>query len=169
MTEQILVQLIDAAFGNLPCPAEHAIGAHERGYCLETDQIVDFFSSKHWRVISATALWNDYVGDGSACLCFMSPEAFRFYLPTYMMIAIREYQDSDLMADSAINALLPSASAHSWWEKRVSVLTKQQREAAVAFLHYMQEHHADDYRVHGPTDALKYWKEDGEQIAEPYK
>ena len=153
-----LVAAIRDAFPHSPVPTRNDIWPKSRGRHLEADQVADFFAGKKWTEISLLSLQNEYIGDGSACLCFMNPKAFRYYFPAYMLIAIQDYDNADVIADSAVNALIPTPDLRSWWEERTSGLNAAQRSVITTFLHFMQEQHAEDYPCHGPKEALTSWR-----------
>lgn len=156
---------INKAFDSAVYPGDKNIGDQPPGVCLETDAIVEFFHGKQWQDITLEELQEGYKGDASACLAFMTPEAYRFYVPAYMLIALSNYNEADVTADTAINSFIPpdesSADMYQWWEQRVGGFPPEQRETIIAFLEYMQGAHAEDYPVHSPAEALtklkKYW------------
>jgi hypothetical protein len=75
-----LKALIANAWADVEYPGDAAIAYDNTGYHLECNQVRDFFRQKRWRDISHSVL-RTYIGDESACLSFMSPVAFRYYLP----------------------------------------------------------------------------------------
>src|SRR5436190_2091938 len=119
MTTSDLKALISDAWADVEYPGDSAIAYDNTGHHLECNQIAEFFHQKHWQDICISVL-RTYVGDESACLSFMSPEAFRYYLPAYMFVAIDHYDCADITASSAVNALLPKTSAGlaEFWAKR---------------------------------------------------
>ena len=124
---------------------------------LEGLQVAQFFRGRKWKTITL-AVFETYSGDSSACLCFMLPDGFRYYLPAYMLIAVDEYPDADVTADSAVYALTPPASlTEPLWRERSNLFSADQRTAIVAFLKFMETSRGTDYPVHSPRDALPYW------------
>ena len=125
----------------------------------EYSYVADYFKGKHWKDITLPRLRDDYPGPHDACLSFMSPEAFRFYLPAYMVITINDYKEADTAGDAAMFAVTPPAdrSLVPWWQERISGFNAKQRSAIRSFLEYVDEKHAQDFPVHGPKDALFYW------------
>ena len=153
-----LVQMIERAFSERPPPLRSEILSNPPGAHLEADQVADFFSGKPWVSIGLAVLQHDYRGDSSACLSFMNSIGFRYYLPAFMLIAVRAYSVADTCRDSAINELIPLAGYESWWMERVGGFTEQEKEAITQFLNFMQEFHGDDYPSRGPTEALQALK-----------
>ena len=142
-------------WSHAPYPGDDAIAYDQSGGHLECAQVAEFFRGKRWKDVTLAAL-RSYRGDASACLAFMSPEAFRYYLPAYMLIALDDYAEADVIADSALNMLTPGELRESWNE-RAKGFSQRQREAILSFLNYLDTHHGADYPVHGPKDALRYW------------
>ena len=150
--------LIEEAWKQAPYPGDDNIAYPGPGLNLECIQVAEFFLGKSWRDITLPSL-KTYSGDGSACLSFMSPEAFRYYLATYMLIALDNYAEADVIADSAAYALTPQPPGpmYEFWNERVSGFTPSQKRAIVAFLRHMASEHQADYPVHGPQDSLPHW------------
>ena len=111
-----------------------------------------FFAGRRWEDVSLDVLRDEYDGDASACLCFMSPQAFWYYLPAYMLIAIDAYDEADVVGHAAVNALVADDLT------RRSGLTAPQRRAIVAFLEFMQDRHADDFLPGELERALLSWR-----------
>ncbi len=159
---ETVYEKIHESFDNIPYPGDKNIGAHPPGVCLETDAVVEFFHGKQWQDITLEELQEGYKGDASACLDFMTPDAYRFYVPAYMLIALSNYNDADVIADTAINSFIPpdesSDDMYQWWEQRIGGFLLEQREAIIAFLEYMQDAHAEDYPIHSPAEALEALK-----------
>jgi hypothetical protein len=150
--------LIANAWADVEYPGDAAIASDNTGYHLECNQVRDFFRQKRWNDISHSML-RTYVGDESACLSFMSPVAFRYYLPAYMLVAIDNYDYAGVTANSAVTALIPQTSKElaTFWTQRTSGFSEHQSDAIVAFLLFMEENHGNDYLSHGLTHALHYW------------
>jgi hypothetical protein len=158
MTASDLRALITSAWADVGYPGDAAIAYDNTGRHLECNQVRDFFCRKRWEEISHPVL-RTYAGDESACLSFMSPVAFRYYLPAYMLVAIDHYDDADVTANSAVNALIPQTSKGlaEFWTDRTSGFSDHQKGAIVAFLSFMEGNHGSDYLSHGPKQALQYW------------
>jgi hypothetical protein len=63
------------------------------------------------------------------------------------LVAIDNYDDADVTANSGINALLPQTSKGlvAYWTERTSGFSDHQADAIVAFLLFMEENHGKDY------------------------
>lgn len=153
-----IVQLIKEAFNNIPYPGDDNI-VYENQYDenYEGNQMAKFFRGKRWQQITLKSLQNEYRCDGSSCLCFMSPQSFKYYLPAYMIIAVEKYEEADAIGDSAIYALSPPQDNDliESWTQNISGFSEKQREAIVEFLQFMHENYKidDDSLI----QALTYW------------
>lgn len=153
-----LLQLVKDAFSETPYLAIKNI-AYKNQYDenYEGNQMANFFRGKTWQQITLKSLQDEYNGDGSACLCFMSSEAFRYYLPAYMIIAINEYLEADVIRDSAIYALSPPADNDliESWNEKISNFSDKQKEAIIKFLQFIHE----NYKINDDSlnSALTYW------------
>ena len=160
MKQHELLKTVRQAFQDSPYPGDDRIVPGGRENDLEQLGISEFFRGKHWSEITLRSLEEEYNGDGSACLSLMAPEAVRYYMPSYMIITLCDYDIADVVADSAINALaLPEDSdLKEWWHERMSGFTLDQERVIVAFLRYMYTHHKDDYPSDVLLPALEHWE-----------
>ncbi len=184
MTKDDVLKAIEEAFRAAPHPGDEHFAGQVSQCPSEYSYVADYFKGKHWKDITLDGLQKDYPGPHDACLSFMSPEAFRFYLPSYMVIAITEEGSGDTATEAAVNALRPpkldphlyelantvgdpAANPFTpvaverrkvWWERRVSGFTTAQQQAIVVFLDYLIARWKGDPKF-GPHDALAYWKQ----------
>jgi hypothetical protein len=158
MAPSELRTLVERAWEGSVYPGDVNIAYDGEGHNLECIQVADFFRGKRWNDVTLGSL-KSYRGDASACLYFMSVDAFRYYLPAYMLIALDNYAEADVVADTAVNALTPQplGPLQKFWAERLAGFSPKQREAIVAFLRFMASEHGEDYPLHGPKDALRHW------------
>ncbi|KVM59380.1 hypothetical protein WJ58_09230 [Burkholderia ubonensis] len=81
----------------------------------------------------------DYECDESACLTFMEPEAFAFFLPLFIKLAIFDCNDADNIPDSLVYKLhrMATGGADSWLEEILKTYSRSQRDVIVEFLDEM--------------------------------
>ena len=184
-----LLQQIRVAWEETPYPGDDNLAGRSSGCPSEYAYVEDYFRGKHWTEITPDGLSRDYPGPEDACLSFMSPRAFLFYLPAFMTMAV-QYRDH--APDSAVPALCPprenpelyrsAERAHreaglegvsnpfapeqvrarrKWWNERTAGFGAQQQQAIVSFLEYMLHEHSDDSPETDRTlrEALDHWKE----------
>ena len=106
MTKDDVLRAIDRAWATAQAPSGDNLAGRDV-CCGEYTYVAEFFRGKHWRDVDLRSLRGEYPGPHDACLSFMSAEAFRFFLPAYMVIAVEEQQTSDAATDTAIFALAP--------------------------------------------------------------
>lgn len=155
-------ETIQAAFADVPYPGDNGIGKRVPGSnvytSLETGSVEAFFAGRHWTEINWDVLWHEYEGQASACPTFMTPAAFRYYLPAYMLMALQGIDVVDMLASSTVQNLIPrlfpdtgDAEGDGRLGRNIRELTIEQRAAVAAFLLAMQEAYREDFSfVTGP-------------------
>ena len=148
------------AWRDLPLIPANEIAYSADELDFERDAVAQFFAGKHWRDVSWVEL-QKYDGDCSACLSFMSPAAYRYYLPVYMFVALDHYRESDVSADSAWLSLSPPTDATfvQHWADRVAGFSTSQRDAVLSFFEFMIHEHGNDYTYDRErlNNAVSYW------------
>lgn len=110
-----------------------------------------FKGKTDWRVLSPELLDRDLGGWGTA-LGFFSDEAFRFYLPAYLIADIDRKLESSDVADYLANGLAGADKSapinpkrygeRTWWDYkrfRFSVFNKEQSSAIVEYLRFKSD------------------------------
>ena len=156
--EQLLRDL-DRAFPVMPKPivlaGRQSCGGDEYAY------VDEFFRDRSWTEITLEDLRNAYPGPPDACLCFMSAEAFQYYLPTYLSIFLKHWDEADTIADAAIFALVPASDEKlkGWQAERFNKFTSTQRKVITGFLKFVDLKYRNEYEFIGLVDALLYWQQ----------
>ncbi len=191
MSATDVLRIIEEVWREIPYPGEERLiprPKQPKGACRdEHDYVADFFAGKHWRDLDKAAIIQGYEGPPDACLTFMAPEAYRYFLPAFMKMAVLEYEPGDTMCQAALSSLVPPSfdpklyelaklpgmtdatnpcseanvkGRRIWWEARVAGFTPEQRGAIVVFLEHLNRTHGRDYAYDssGPAAALKHWK-----------
>jgi hypothetical protein len=156
-----LRRAIESAFAPRPYPGDDRIADSDPRYeSYEGHAVTRFHRGKHWREITLGHLREEYGGDATACLAFMTAEGWRYYLPAYLLIAL-EWEEADAVGDTVIGNLThPRALAESYarvaddlglereevlrgqtarFEERLSGLDHAEIQAARALLSYVAE------------------------------
>ncbi len=161
--------LIREAFGAGEYPGDWCLRGSNEGeepYLLEKE----FKGKTDWRTLEADFIDQAPDGYGSA-LSFFSDEAFRFYLPAYLIADIDDLLERHDPVFRLTHGLTDSAKAEpvnrrrygerTWFEEaryRFAVFTHSQVRAIVAFLELKRD--ADEFRRDGIDEALRnYWLE----------
>lgn len=162
---------IRRAFADVPKPPPDAIGARTPAFLKYEDEegrvVERFFAGRDWRDMTYWVIREGLTTPEDAALTFMAPAAFRYFLPAYMLIALEEYDISDVTAETAILRLIPDRlnftgnadDPGSWFGRNVGGFTDEQRRAIAGFLLAMQEAYGQDFsQDSSPMAALeRYW------------
>lgn len=108
---------LDAAFGDLPIPGEDRIVYDNSGYHLECNQVRAKFRNRHWRDLTV----EDLQGEADS-LAFFTLEAFRFFLPAFIRVAVLDPVRADLIPDSILGSLVRPDLSGSWEERKEPLL-----------------------------------------------
>ena len=155
---ETLLQELDRAFPVEPKPGtlagRQSCGGDEYGY------VEEFFQDQAWNEITLEDLRDRYPGPPDACLYFMSAEAFRYFLPSYLTFFLRRWDEADSVADTAVYALVPTSDERlrDWQATRFGQFSLAQRKAILNFLKFVELNYKDHYTFFGLTEALNYWE-----------
>jgi hypothetical protein len=96
-----------SAFSSVAYPGDDNIVDPVPYYEPEREQIKRFLAGKDWKQITWLLLNDEYIGDSSAVLAFLSPYATIYYLPAFLLIALNNYREADLTTLSPFQCLFP--------------------------------------------------------------
>jgi hypothetical protein len=177
---------VERAFADRAYPGDEQIADADPRYAdYEGHMVTAFHRGKHWQDISLRHLLDEYPGDPSACLAFMTAEGWRYYLPAYLLMAL-EWDEAGAITDAVVGALThplrrPAplhrvardlglepetvlAQHTERFEQRVSGLTAAEGDAVRSvLLHLAQRADADNARFglalpNAPREALEGWE-----------
>lgn len=159
--EENLIRRLEMEFGNIELPRENQILlSTTKANDVEAGNVKEFFSGKRWNEITLDQLFDQYKSDPSASLLFMSPIAFRYYLPLFIKICISDYDDADLIYETTIWRLLPSKSHLSSHEfnKLYDEYDLEKKSLIADILQYLSVAHIDDFGENNDARlALDEW------------
>ncbi|OXJ14216.1 hypothetical protein CFB39_23990 [Burkholderia sp. AU6039] len=98
---------------------------------------MNFFAGKNWWDITLESLEKEYVGDGSACLSFMSPMGRNYYLPAYLLIACEQYYEGDVISQGLPGRLKMYAGMDDFYQ--ISSLGNAKMQVVAKVLKFMHE------------------------------
>lgn len=145
---------IETAFAEVPYPGD--------GNLIETripeDQdAAEFFKGVKWQD------WKEKPGQllsprVNGYLFFLSPAAFRYYLPLYMIFALTDYYASDSLPGEVISSVTfggidPKLREHT--ERRMSGMTSAQLKVILDYLEFFKREHAGDWSGWHIDDGIK--------------
>ncbi|PYQ65480.1 MAG: hypothetical protein DMF53_05465 [Acidobacteria bacterium] len=138
----LLLERLEAAFGDLPVPDDEHLVPDSSGYDLERNQVQAKFRGRHWRSLSPA----DLAGEADS-LALFTPEAFRFFLPAYVRASVLDYERADLIPMVVVWALARPGDPGllSYFQSRIGALDLPQRKALKEFLSFLRERHGEDF------------------------
>ena len=149
------------AFGSAVYPGDENLVTGSDPECFE---IAAALRGREWSSVSPTL-----VRECAEALPLLTPAAFCYYLPAYLLACIDAREQIDVAWDSVIFNLTPSPARESWQRRfriRTDGFTALQAEAITAVLELMEEREHADWETAGMkraessvAPALLYWKE----------
>ena len=147
MTKEDLISDIRAAFGFSEPPRDIVT---TMGGGSEPTHIVGYFTGKRWSEITIKKAADDrYSGDLSSALLFMTDEAFKYFLPAYLLMLLNEIDTADLIVERVFYRLtLPAEEQadRAACEKKFDLFSIEQKQLIARFianqvstLHYNEE------------------------------
>jgi hypothetical protein len=128
-TEEISVVLeeLQAAFGDLPIPARDHLVYDNSGSHLECNHVLSKLQGRHWQDLSA----EDLAGEADA-LWFLTSEGFRFFLPAFVRVSLVDPDRADLIPDAILSSLAEPEPPEHRKKQAKSVLDRHQVSGVLA-------------------------------------
>lgn len=167
MTKQEIIIEIQNAFSETQYPGDKNITSspYKAQYPdYEGNQIDKVFKGKSWNEVSE----NDLAFQNSA-MAFFTNDAWRYYLPAYMILIVNDIKKADVIADDLVRYLtVPEEKVGITQEEtfkdferfteRVAEFSLEQGRAILHFLEYLFENHKDHYPDNEPLKPIdQYW------------
>ncbi|MCG8295572.1 DUF6714 family protein [Pseudomonas entomophila] len=108
----------------------------------EPIQIREYFSGKDWWVLTLNGFYDDYIGDPSACLTFMTPLGMKYYLPAYLLLAVENYYDGDVLTLELSSRMRTYVREDDMYE--LSALSDEQKKAVAAAMSFIWQEYGDE-------------------------
>lgn len=155
-----LIARISAAFADVELPATDVPLARSPGYLINS---LTELQGLRWHEITPRMAFLH-----AEVLFVLSPEAFPYYLPAFMVAAVREDDPAAPIGEAVLCALFPPLErdepARARFEEQVSRLSRSQVEVVREFLHFLAERDTAEYEdiedevIPTPQAALhRYW------------
>lgn len=75
-----------------------------------------------------------------AALSFFTPQAFRYYLPAFMLAELKDHEAADVVGEYVVYKFGPP---EDYWrpfhQARLELLAQEEKHAVLTFIRYMQE------------------------------
>jgi len=130
MTAEEVITLIKNAFADTPNPSGRLSAD-----TYDDEGTHDYFSGTTWDGHDVAMLRKH-----EAAMSFFTPEAFRYYLPCFMLAELTDPKTADILGEYVVSQF---ARSEGNWEdkrsKRVGQFTSGERRAIIAFLQYMTD------------------------------
>lgn len=149
-----LKQWIESAFATAAYPGDRNI-ASDSEHCDECRETDEFFRGKHWRELVESGQRLQFGWGG---LSFLSLAAWRFYMPTYLLVGLGENEYASDASWNALYALSPPKSAElaDYFLERASGFSLVQQECIAAYAVAFSEMEPEDEDI---ETAAIYWME----------
>ena len=140
--EVVVANKIRAAFADVMYPGDENIVRAEEVCHPEWNEVEQAFKGKHWGQLRVDFLHYHY-----DALYVFTPEAYRYYLPAYMLNSILYNEESDIVPATVIYSLTPREDPKDLddFNDRIGGFTPLQREAVKSFLAYLRMSYPDEY------------------------
>ena len=149
-----LQRWVEQAFADAVYPGDDSIATNP-DHCEECSETDAFFRGKHWRTLVASGQRLQFGWGG---LSFLSPKAWRFYMPAYLLVGLSESEYAVDSSWSALFALSPpqSADLEEYFRERASSFSLAQQECIAAYASAFSAMEPDDETY---KTAARYWQE----------
>lgn len=145
---------IASAFQAAPHPGDDALVSGDVSYDPEYRDVAQAFAGRHWRDLAPA-----FIREQRDALPLLSPAAFRFFLPAYLLACAQDEQDLDTAPLSvALNLTPPEPSDRAslvFFEERTGAFTAAEASAICAYLDVAQPEGMSDQ---ARQRALGYWR-----------
>jgi hypothetical protein len=140
-TEQLRLE-IEAAFDPLNYPGDGNIVYDNSGDHLECNEIRALFAGRHWREMPLETVLHH-----PEALSAFTPEAFRFFLPAFLLAALFHFDEADVLPESIVSGF--RRPRHSYDEtrqrERLQILTPDQTRAICGFIDFLEQEHGEGF------------------------
>jgi hypothetical protein len=158
---QLLIDKIFEAFSDVPYPGDdHIVGPRSSPYlqtCGECRWLYDSLVGKTWQEVVES---ENLHGGVSHAMSFFDPEAWRYYLPSYLIKNLRRGIYSSIYFQQAFKEGLAERQA-----KRINQLTEFQCRTVLSYLTIVvREDKASKWVEEHNKEVLRFWKRNYDEI-----
>jgi len=131
-TSTALKQTIETVFADVPYPGDENITRCPYE-CRECRRIANFFKGRQWTGQTAEELRQYHVA-----LSLFTPQAFRYFLPAFMLVSLDGYERGDVIPDAVRFVFEYSEEVQGHFAVRMSKFSLAQRHAIIDYLVEME-------------------------------
>jgi len=135
------VTSIEEAFATSGYPGDDHIAHHQNYNPSDGWNCAEVFRGKAWQDVEPAALIK-------CAIPFLTPEAFRYFLPAYMLGKLLHPTEADVAGDFIVYSLVPPKEDDHLvaWRKQLEPLTPAQKRAVRMFLEVIANDPDDIFR-----------------------
>lgn len=150
-----LVQKIEAAFADAVYPGDDNLVNlyHDDVFCQECAEIHKTFKGRRWQTITKDVLTRNH-----EAVFLFRPDAYRYYLPAFLIAALRQLKTSDNLPPSTVFSLSPIDKETDYFKSRIRGFTAEQKQVIREFLELYAQNTAISHDK-ALKKALRYWRE----------
>lgn len=139
------------AFANTSAPDVKEITGTSWDGDLEREGVRQAFAGRAWHELPVSLF-----AEHRQALFFLSPRAWAYYVPGYMLAAIDRYNEADTVLTEIAETLTPSGDAdiEPLRKARLAALTQHQRCVIVRFIDWAAVEFPDDIDEHDRTRII---------------
>ena len=130
MIKAAVIRQIEEACADVPYPGDQNIFTPDS---YDDEDILNYFHGTTWRGHDPVALRAH-----SSAFTFFTPAAFHYWLPAFMIAAIKNPDEADVILD-----YIPRSVSNQYARERWLLFTEKQRNAVAAFLRFQIETFGD--------------------------
>ena len=133
-SESELIAAISAAWSEVPAPDEKEIFTP---HSYDDEGITEYFSGSGWQGHSTVKLR----GMSAAISTFFAPKAFHYWLPAYLVAAVKDPIELSQGIEALLSALSPNSQLARSGEQsaRLALLNKRQLDATIGVVAWLGE------------------------------
>ncbi len=135
---------IESAFKDIPYPGDENIVASDYQEALD---VAEHFRGVRWmefKDIPSKFLSMRYSGD----IFWLTPKAFQYFLPIYMIQSLIDYKAADLLPGEIVTSFAPPPDKPGLIKqvsKKISLMNPAQLNAILLYLEFFKREHSRDF------------------------
>lgn len=153
-----IIAAVSRAFWNVPYPGDDRLLAEDCCDSHELERLQSQGWNSHWTNVPEEVIeWH------ADSLPFLSPEAFRFYLPAFIIYSLRTAESKAPVLPFLVYDLMNTAEGkRQCHQRRVALLSPEQTSAVLVFLIYVRDELKDPMSSREAGIAIEsYWARAG--------
>jgi hypothetical protein len=154
-TVEDLAKEIESAFQDVTYPGDDNLVYDNSGRYWDVREAAQAFKSQHWKTIPLKVIVSN-----RDHLPFLTPAAFHFFLPAFLLASLLHPVEADTLNDNLIYLLTPPDETDrrkNWLLSIANKSSSEQKAVIIAFMKFKMEEepamYEDDAKV-----AIEFWK-----------